>query len=166
MCGDSMGRIGWRGETSRKIYRLKEPTTGELHLVNESDGVTLAKFNPTTIEDAGGVKLASHGDRHGYGQPDAIPDNALRYRQLKAVFASGTSVTVSAGGTYTIPEGVWYVFCEGASNTRIEVYDDVNGAWRTVIPAGSNGLVISDGSNVRAYNAGTADETIVLREIT
>lgn len=161
-----MGKLGFIGDTSKKTYKLKEPTSGEVHLVNETDAVTLMKATPTTLTDAGDVALNSHASRHHYGGADAIADNGLQFRQIKAVFASGSTVTVTAGGTYTLGEGIWYVFCEGAANTRIEVYDDVNTVWRTVISAGGNGLVISDGSNVRAYNAGTTDETIVLREIT
>lgn len=159
-----MGRIGFVGDASKKLYRIKEPTTGEVHIINETDGITLLKATPSTIIDAGGVQLALHGSRHGYGQPDAIPDNALRFRQLKAVFASGSSVTVAAGGTYTVPEGIWYVFL--GPNTRCEVYDDVAGAWKTIVPAGGTGLVISDGSNVRLYNAGSSDESSTLREVT
>ena len=159
-----MGRMGFTGSLTRKVFRFKETNSGEISLVNDTDGITLAKFNPTTIEDAGGVKLASHGDRHGYGQPDAIPDNALRYRQIKAVFASGKSVTVSAGGTYTIPEGVYYVFC--GSNTKIQVYDDIDGTWKDLTGVGGVALVISDGSNVRLYNTGSADEDSHLREVT
>jgi len=159
-----MGSIGFRGSASGKIFKIKEPTSGEVQIVNETDGITLLKANPTTIEDAGGVKLASHGDRHGYGQPDAIPDDALRYRQIKAVFASGSTVTVAAGSTYTIPEGVWYVFC--GPNTKIQVYDDVDGAWKDLTGTGAVALVISDGSNVRLYNTGSADEDSHLREVT
>lgn len=159
-----MGKIGFIGDASKKLFEIKETATGEVDVVNETDGVTLLKADPTTITDAGGVQLSSHASRHGYGQPDAIPDDYLRYRQIKAVFASGSSVTVTAGGTYTLAEGIWYVFL--GANTSCEVYDDVAGAWKTIISAGGVGLVISDGSNVRLYNAGTVDESSTIREVT
>lgn len=77
-----MGKLKFRGDASNKIFSINEPTTGEVDVVNETDGVTLAKVDPTTITDAGGVQLASHGSRHGYGQADAIPGGALDYSQL------------------------------------------------------------------------------------
>ena len=156
-----MGKLGFRGDTSKKIFALKEPSSGEVHLVNETDDVTLLKATPTTITDAGGVELASHGSRHNYGGADAIPDDGLRYRQVKVVFGSESSVTVSAGGTYTIGEGVYYILC--GANTKVQVY--INGAWHDLTGVGALALVFSDGSNVRLYNTGTADESSVLKPI-
>jgi len=100
--------------------------------------------------------LASHGSRHGYGGADSIPDNGLRFSQIDKVFGDTSTVTVNAGATSTIPKGIYYVFC--GANTTVEVYDATNATWRTLISAGGAGLVISDGSNVRLNNTGTAAE--------
>ncbi|MEM3942801.1 MAG: hypothetical protein QXJ59_01840 [Thermofilaceae archaeon] len=156
-----MGRLGLVGDASGKRYSIKEGASGEVQVVNETDGVTLLKVNPTTVVDAGGVALNAHASRHAYGGADALPDNSLRLRQVKVEFAADTSVTVTAGGTYTVPEGVWYVRL--GANTRVELY--IAGAWNVLIPAGGIGLVMSDGANVRLYNAGTASESSTLKEV-
>jgi hypothetical protein len=110
---------------------------------------------------AGGVALEAHASRHAYGGADPIGSDALRIAQIGLVLGSGTSVSVAAGGTYTIPKGVHYVFL--GANTRVELYDDVAAAWKTAIAAGGAGVVISDGSNARLYNAGTAAESSNIR---
>jgi len=78
-------------------------------------------------------------------------------------FDPGTTVTIDAGLTYTIPNGVYYVFL--GTNTSAEAYDDVAAAWKTVIAAGGSGLVISDGTNVRLYNAAAVAESSNLRRV-
>ena len=158
-----MGRIGFRGETSSKLYQLKETVSTEVSLVNETDGVTLLRASPTSVIDAAGVTLSSHASRHSYGGADAIPVNGLRYIQIRGTIATGSSVSVAAGGTYTVPEGVWYVFL--GPNTRCEAYDDVASSWKTVISAGGSGLVISDGANVRLNNSGGSNEASNMREV-
>jgi len=156
-----VGRIALVGDASGKLYRIKEPSSGQIVLANETDGINLLTADPTTITDAGGVRLSAHGSRHGYGQPDALPDNSLRLRQVVVTFGGDTSVTVAAGGTYTVPEGVWYI--KLGANTRVEVY--IGGAWTQLCAPGTLCLVMSDGSNVRLYNAGTASESSTLREV-
>jgi len=80
--------------------------------------------------------------------------------ELKS-FDAGTSVTIDAGLTYTVPNGVYYVFL--GANTSAEAYDDVALAWKTIIAAGGSGLVISDGTNVRLYNAAAVAESSNIR---
>ena len=159
------GEISIVGGASKRLYTLRETSSQVVEFVDEVSGKTLLKLDEANNKTVGvsGVELESHASRHGYGKEDPIPDESLRFKQIDKVFKAGASVTVSAGGTYTIPKGVYYVFC--GPNTSVEVYDDVAGAWKTVIAAGGAGLVISDGSNVRLYNSGSADETSNLREI-
>jgi len=76
-------------------------------------------------------------------------------------FDAGLSVSIDAGAAYTVPEGVYYVNL--GANTVAEAYDDVADAWVEVIAAGGRGLVVSDGSNVRLRNTGTAAESSHLR---
>jgi hypothetical protein len=103
----------------------------------------------------------AHASRHASGAADPIGSNALRIAQIGLVLGAGSSVSVSAGGTYTIPRGIHYVFL--GTNTRVELYDDIAAAWKTAIAAGGNALVISDGTNARLYNAGTAEESSNIR---
>jgi hypothetical protein len=103
----------------------------------------------------------SHASRHASGGADPIGSNALRVAQVGLVLGAGSSVSVGASGTYTIPKGIYYVFL--GANTRVELYDDVAAAWKTAIAAGGAGIVISDGSNARLYNAGTGAESSNLR---
>jgi len=156
-----MGRIGIIGDASGRRYSIKEVTSGEVRVEDETSGVVLARMSSTTIVDAGGIALNAHASRHAYGGADALPDNSLRLRQVKVEFAGDTTVSVAAGSTYTVPEGIWYV--KLGANTRVELY--IAGAWNTLIPAGGIGLIMSDGANVRLYNAGTASESSTLKEV-
>ncbi len=106
------------------------------------------------------VDLENHGARHGHKQPDAIPDESLAFAQLKKQFGTESAVSVGAGATYTVPKGVWLVSL--GANTKVEYSPDGGTTWRTLIPAGQGGLIISDGSNVRLNNGGTAAETSYL----
>jgi hypothetical protein len=81
----------------------------------------------------------------------------------KVVFDPGTSVSVDAGATYTLPAGAYYVNL--GPNTVAEVYDDIAGAWVTVIPAGGKGIVVSDGSNARLRNTGAVAESSNIRRV-
>jgi len=82
--------------------------------------------------------------------------------ELKS-FDPGTSVSIAAGATYTVPTGAYYVFL--AANTIAEAYDDIAAAWKTIITAGGSGLIISDGTNVRLYNTGAAAESSNMRRV-
>jgi hypothetical protein len=147
-----MGRVRFRGDASSKIFKIYEPSSGEIQVVNESDNITLAKINPTSIYDAGGVQLSSHGSRHR-------PDGADTMFYIP--FGGNTSVSVGAGGTYTVPSGMYYVKC--GSNTKVQVY--IGGAWQDMTGVGALTLVASDGQNVRLYNTGSASESSTLRRV-
>jgi len=120
---------------------------------------TLNASNHIEIQDGAGATVMDievHASRHAYGGDDAIPDESLRFAQLDKVFGSESTVTVTAGGTYTVPKGVYLVSL--GANTKVEYSPDGGTTWRTLIPAGQGGVVISDGSNVRLNNTGGADE--------
>lgn len=136
----------------------------------KDDGQTIAYHidvdettNEATILNPDGtsrVNLEKHASRHSYGGADAIPDNALRFSQLDKVFGTESAVTVTAGGTSIISKGIYLVSL--GANTLVEYSPDGGTTWRLLYPAGTGGLVISDGSNVRLRNTGTADETSYL----
>jgi len=90
-------------------------------------------------------------------------DGSIPFKKLAKKLDSETAVEVGAGATYTIPEGVWLVSL--GANTRVEYSPDGGTTWRTLIPAGQGGLVVSDGKNVRLYNAGTASEISYLLQL-
>jgi len=81
----------------------------------------------------------------------------------KVVFDPGSSVSINAGATYTLPTGTYYVNL--GPNTVAEYFSDVDNAWFIVIPAGGKGIVISDGSNVRLRNTGTVAESSNVRRV-
>jgi hypothetical protein len=81
----------------------------------------------------------------------------------KVVFDAGSSISINAKATYTLPAGTYYVNL--GPNTIAEVYDDVAGTWITLISAGGNGIVISDGSNARLRNTGTVAESSNVRRV-
>ena len=158
-----MGKIRFKGDASGKDFSIRETTPGEIEIANESDGIVLLKADATSIKDAGGVQLSSHGSRHGKGGADAIPDDGLGYSQIKVSFGTEQSVTVAAGSTSAIKEGVYIVRL--GPNTSVEYSPDGGSTWYTLIPAGGIGVVFSDGANVRLNNAGTSDETSYLLPI-
>ena len=158
-----MGKIRFKGGASNKDFSIQETVAGEVEIVNESDGITLLRANPTSIRDAGGVQLSSHASRHVKGGADAIPDDGLGYSQIKVTFGAEQTITVAAGSTQAIPEGV-YIVRLGA-NTSVEYSPDGGTTWYTLISAGGIGIVFSDGANVRLNNAGTASEDSYLLPI-
>jgi len=91
-----MGRIRFRGDTSGKTFKVYEPSSGEVQIVNENDNVTLARINPTSIYDAGGVQLSAHGSRHNRGGADPITFTTGYVFINKA----GSSVSAGTGGAY------------------------------------------------------------------
>jgi len=111
----------------------------------------------------GGLDLTSHGSRHSYLGPDALPANALRFSQIDKVFGTETSVNVAAGSTQVISKGIYYVRC--GANTSVEYSPDGGTTWYTLIAAGGVGLVISDGSKVRFKNTGASSQTSYLLPI-
>jgi hypothetical protein len=56
---------------------------------------------------------------------------------------------------------MYYVKC--GANTKVQVY--IAGAWTDFSAVGALVLVVSDGSNARLYNTGTAAETSTLRRV-
>jgi hypothetical protein len=78
-------------------------------------------------------------------------------------FDAGTTVSINAGSTYTLPNGAWYVNL--GANTKAQVYDDVAAAWVDTISVGGKGIVISDGTNARLYNTGTSAESSNMRRV-
>ena len=102
------------------------------------------------------VALSSHASRHGAGQADAIPSDALEFSQIKKEYGSESTVSISAGSTYTVDKGVYLV--KLGANTKCEYSPDGGTTWRELISAGGSGVIISDGSNCRLNNGGTAAE--------
>lgn len=93
-----------------------------------------------------------------------ITDDSLKYSQIKVTFGTEQTVSVGAGATSTVPEGV-YIVRLGA-NTSVEYSPDGGTTWYTLIAAGGTGIVFSDGTNVRLNNAGAAAEDSYLLPIT
>jgi len=147
-----VGKIRIVGDVSRKEYQIMEETSGEFKVKNASDNIDILKATSTTITDAKGVQLGSHGVRHRADGADPV---------FVVPFGSDASVSVSAGGTYTIPKGMHYVKC-GAS-TKVQIY--IGGAWTDYSAAGALVLVVSDGANARLFNTGTSAEASVLRRV-
>lgn len=101
-------------------------------------------------------RVNTHASRHAYGGDDALGSNALRFSQIDKVYGTESTVTVDAGATSTISKGIYLVSL--GANTSVEYSPDGGTTWRTLISAGGSGIVISDGSNCRLNNAGTAAE--------
>jgi len=148
----SVGRIRIVGDVSSKEYRILEETSGEFKVKNASDGVDILKATSTTITDASGVQLSSHGSRHRSDGADPV---------FMVPFGSDTSQSVSASGTYTIPKGMYYVKC--GTYTKVQIY--INNAWTDYSTTGAFVLVVSDGTNARLYNTGSSSDTSTLKRV-
>jgi len=141
-------------------YRLRDDNAN-LHRI-----ITLDSSNRVHITDENTnevVNVEEHASRHAYGGDDALGDNSLRFSQIDKVFGTETTVTVGAGSTQTVPKGVY--LCSLGSNTKVEYSPDGGTTWRTLIPAGQGGVIISDGSNVRLNNSGGSDEDSYLLQV-
>ena len=147
-----MGKIRIVGDVSRKEYQLLEETSGEFKVKNASDNVDILKATSTTITDASGVQLSSHGSRHRSDGADPV---------FMIPFGSDVSQSVGAGTTYTIPKGMYYIKC--GANTKVQIY--IGGAWTDYSTVGAFTLVVSDGTNARLYNTGTSAETSTLKRV-
>ena len=147
-----MGKVRILGDVSRKEYQILEETSGEFKVKNASDSVDILKATSTTITDASGVQLSSHGSRHRSDGADPV---------FIVPFSSDTSQSVSAGGTYTIPNGMYYVKC--GTYTKVQIY--INNAWTDYSTTGALVLVVSDGINARLYNTGSASDTSILKRV-
>jgi len=109
------------------------------------------------------MDIEAHASRHAYGGADALAADALRFSQINKVFGSEQTVSVGAGATSTISKGIYYARC--GANTSVEYSPDGGTTWVALISTGGVGLVISDGSNVRLNNTGTATEDSYLLPI-
>jgi len=147
-----VGKIRIVGDVSRKEYQLLEETSGEFKVKNASDNIDILKATSTTITDAKGVQLSSHGSRHRSDGADPL---------FMVPFGSDVSQSVNASGTYTIPKGMFYAKC--GANTKVQIY--IGGAWTDYGTTGALVLVVSDGSNARLYNTGTSAETSILKRV-
>ena len=138
--------------------RFEGTETGAADKGFKEDSGTLKIYDFSAASNV--MDIEAHASRHAHGGADALADNALRFSQIDKVFGTESTVTVTAGSTSTISKGVFLVSL--GANTKVEYSPDGGTTWRTLIPAGEGGLVISDGSNVRLNNTGTSDETSYL----
>lgn len=90
-----MGKIRLIGDISTKEYQLVEETADEFKVKNATDGVDLLKADKTTITDASGYSIQSHGSRHSRGGPDAFDYSLLS----KFVNKSASGVAIGVAGS-------------------------------------------------------------------
>jgi len=89
-----MGKIGLIGDASGKLFRIKEPSSGQIVLSNDTDGINLITADPTTITDAGSVKLNAHGSRHNRASSDPFD-----YSLITKLFYKSASPSLGTGGS-------------------------------------------------------------------
>jgi len=157
---DEINLNAMKAEGDPAYIRLVDTGSGGAERRIVSDGGHAKVYDDTGAEV---MDIEAHASRHAYGGDDAIADNALRFSQIDKVFGSEQTVSVDAGATATISKGIYYVRC--GANTKVEYSPDGGTTWVELIAAGGVGLVISDGSNVRLNNGGTAAEDSYLLPI-
>jgi len=142
------GRLRILGDDGN-VKRIVTISVANDHLVVESpDGSVL-------------MDVESHGSRHAKDGADPLPLGSLKVGHLSFSLAAGTQVSIDAGASVYPPPGIMIVFCD--PNVVVEAYDDVAGTWKTIIPAGGSGVVVSDSQNIRVSNTGTASATYTYR---
>ena len=149
-----MGKVTFDGGASGNKFAVRETTSGEVEIANETTATVLFEADPTSIRDAGGVQLSSHGSRHGF-------TNATD--KMTISFGTESTANVGAGATSTISAGAYIARC--GTNTSVEYSPDGGTTWYTLIAAGGTGVIFSDGSNVRFNNGGGAAEDSYLLPI-
>lgn len=107
----------------------------------------------TTLTIAPGAVVASHLDSMAVGVDPVFGNDDT----------TGASVLAN-GGTYVVPAGVWWAYING-TNTSIQTF--LNGTWRAVGGMGGSlvGLIISNGTNVRAINNDTDNRVFWARRV-
>lgn len=137
-----MGKVRYIGDVSGKEYRLTEETAGEAKLKNESDGIDLIKADATTVTDASGIQLASHGTRHQRGAADATDDpNISNLGDSGDVSCTvGTLGTAERTTIYTPPTNYYAVIPEViymAVGGTVASNEQVNISVKAVLDDGS-----------------------------
>jgi len=89
-----LGKVGFVGDSSSKTFRIKEPSSGQVVISNDTDSITLLTATPTTITDAGGVALNAHGSRHSRGGADSFD-----YSLVSKLFYKSASPSLGTGGS-------------------------------------------------------------------
>ena len=86
-----------------------------------------------------------------------MPFNTAQFG-LRYVLGTVNSVSIPAGGTYTIPKGLYWICVE--SGVNLEFYNPATATWVVVVSAanvpGACAFVLSNGSNLRANNPSAA----------
>lgn len=133
---------------------------------NATDAVDVLKADSTTITDASGVKLASHGSRHGYGGADALPAGSIDRSQIKPLgflWVKTASPTPGTGGAYGSA-----VALKPATNKSI-VPLSASLTWGGTFGTGETVTIritakFSDGTSASITKSATATGTVLLNQ--
>jgi len=147
----STSKQGWYNGDDRYIGGLYKDGSG-----NYTDKHLFAGFNEKTVTTGKIRNLAVTTAK--------IDNSAVSNDKLKKSFQSDGSHSVSATSTWLVPAG-WYIMTMPhvtSASTALELY--VNGGWHYGMDF-SGGVIMSDGTNVRFHNLGSASQTIYYKKL-
>lgn len=68
------------------------------------------------------------------------------------IYGSELNETIAKSANFVFPKGCWLVAADTASDYKIQHKKRGTSTWVDIYPAGTGGIVISDGANMRALN--------------
>ena len=81
---------------------------------------------------------------------------------LDEIYGAELNETIAKSANFVFPKGCWLVAGDTASDYKIQHKKKGTSTWVDIYPAGTGGMVISDGANMRALNTDAANATTLV----
>ena len=78
------------------------------------------------------------------------------------IYGVEISQSIAKSDNFLIPKGSWLIAADSASDYKIQHKKKGTSTWIDIYPAGTGGMVISDGANMRALNTDAANAATLL----
>jgi hypothetical protein len=78
------------------------------------------------------------------------------------MYGAERSESIAKSANFVIPRGDWLIAADAASDYSIQFKKPGTTDWITIYPAGTGGIVISDGESFRALNNDGSNATTLL----
>lgn len=78
------------------------------------------------------------------------------------MYGAEVSQAIAKSGNFVIPKGCWLIAGDAATDYKIQFLKPGTSTWIDIYPAGTGGIVISDGVSFRALNTDASNATTLL----